>query len=278
MSNRLIRATIASLRRGRHAGTTCRRCRAGGRPRPGILRPAVRTLMILALVIPALVIPARLGAEAPPPAAAQLAPGRAVDFRQHFRPALLAELEVVRRTCGSLPKQARPAIMAAAEVALTRLTRHVVDGRRGGPGPDARTEVHAAIAPVLQPLVPADEFAAYEREHAARLARRARTARLRIVEKVADTLDLSAVQTTAIETALQERWQTGWLVELDDNGVIVNGSMLAPDFAAEAITPHLDERQRAAWEAWCREAPATSVHYSRGWQGRSLEPDPWWQP
>lgn len=247
---------------------------------------AIAVAVGLAPASPGLVILAAAGAT-PTAAAAEPVPVEVArqrqlvaQLRESLQPAARAELELVRRTCGSLPGESRAAIVAAADEGLTQLAgKHIQRQQRGGrKGFDSRGVIHATIAPVLEPLVPAEEFAAYEREHAARLARRARTARLRIMDKLLDTLDLSAAQTAAIEADLQRRWQSAWLAELDDHGMIANGARLAPDFAAEAITPHLDERQRAAWDDWCRRAPSSTWRGNVDLGGRCLEADPWWQP
>jgi hypothetical protein len=281
MASRTPSAVIAApnSRRGR---AVPERRQTIGLARPSRPGPTVSVLAVLALA----------GA-GPTPGAAEpaAAPVQVIDqqlqqtqlqqTREHLRPAACGELELVRRTCGSLGKESRAPILGAAEAGLTRAAKRFLDRQRGGqdvPGFDVRREIHDAIAPVLEPLVPAAEFAAYQREHAARLARRARTARLRIIAKVTATLDLSAAQAEAIEAELQQRWQPAWLVELDDSGMMTNGLPLAPDFAADAIRPHLDERQQAAWNDWCRQAARSRVRFISGWNGRSLEPDPWWQP
>lgn len=206
---------------------------------------------------------------------------RLQQVREGLRSAAHAELELVRRTCGSLAKASRPAVAAAAHQGVERAAKEFVDRQmagRGSQGFEARQYVYDALVPVLEPLVSAQELATYQSERAARIARRARTARLRIVDKLTTTLDLSAAQVVAIEADLRDRWQPGWLVELDDMSSMANAARPAPDFAAEAITPHLDERQRAAWEDWCRRAAASRVRITRGWESRSSQPDPWWQP
>jgi hypothetical protein len=206
---------------------------------------------------------------------------RLAQARQGFRSAAHAELELVRRTCGSLAKASRPALVAAADRGVERAAQEFVDRQmaaRGGQGFEARQHVYDAIVPVLEPLVSADEFAAYQQERAARIARRARASRLRIMDNLTTTLDLSTAQTAAIETDLRECWQPGWLMEVDDTNSMANAPRPAPDFAAEAITPHLDERQRTAWEEWCRRAAASKVRITRGWESRPSQPDPWWQP
>ena len=276
MASRTPSTVIAAPNSRRGRAVTERRQTTGlARPsRPG---PTVSVLAVLALA----------GA-GPTPGAAEpaAAPVQVIDqqlqqTREHLRLAARGELELIRRTCGSLGKESRAAILGAAEAGLTRAAKRFLDRQRGGqkvPGFDVRSEIHDAISPVLEPLVPAAEFAAYQREHAARLARRARTARLRIIAKVTATLDLSAAQAEAIEAELQQRWQPAWLVELDDRGMITKGLPLAPDFAADAIRPHLDERQQAGWDDWCRQVAQSRVRFTNGWNGRSLEPDPWWQP
>jgi hypothetical protein len=204
-----------------------------------------------------------------------------VQARNAFQAAAHAELELVRSICGRLPKQSRPAVAAAAAEGLERAAADFVKRQsagRSGKRFDARQYVHDAVLPVLEPLVSEEELAAYRREHAARLARRARTARLQILDQLATTLDLSAAQAEAIAADLEDRWQPDWVAELEARrGLTVNGLRSPPDFASEAITPHLDERQRLAWDEWCL-SQVRGHSGTRGWGGRSLDPDPWWRP
>jgi hypothetical protein len=272
MTSRMtLMGTVGPIGRGGWTSALCRR--PSGRAWPGILALTTAVLLVAA--------PTTAAAE-PKTAPRREIDQRLLEARQGFQAAVHAELELVRCTCGSLAKASRPAIVAAAGQGLERAAKEFVDRQlagRGGQGFDARQHVYDAIVPVLEPLVSAEEFAAYEREHAARIARRVRAARLQLMDGLTTTLDLSAAQAAAIEADLRERWQPDWLVQIDGNGpLIVNGLRLAPDFATEAITPRLDERQRAAWEDWCRRAPASKMRITRGWDSRPSQPDPWWQP
>jgi hypothetical protein len=245
MTSRMtLMGTVGPIGRGGWTSALCRR--PSGRAWPGILALTTAVLLVAA--------PTKAAAE-PKAAPRREIDQRLLEARQGFQAAVHAELELVRCTCGSLAKASRPAIVAAAGQGLERAAKEFVDRQlagRGGQGFDARQHVYDAIVPVLEPLVSAEEFAAYQREHAARIARRVRAARLQLMDGLTTTLDLSAAQAAAIEADLRERWHPDWLVQLDGNGpLIVNGLRLAPDFAAEAITPRLDERQQAAWEDWC---------------------------
>lgn len=208
---------------------------------------------------------------------------QAQQMQQFFQPALQAELERVRKTCGSLPTDARKKIVAAGNEAVKVVARQFAErqlaGQGMGPGFDPRKTIHEAVAAAVKPHAAAEEFAAYEREHAARIARRVRSARIQIVTKLDGELELSQSQRQKIEADLETQWQAGWLRELDDNGsYIVSNLRPAPDFADKCIAPHLDDRQKAAWKQWCQQAGWNRMgrHVNWHFDGQSLQPDPWW--
>ena len=207
---------------------------------------------------------------------------QAQQMQQFFQPTLQAELEIARKTCGSLSSEARKKIVAAGNEAVKVVARQFAEHQfagRGRKGFDARKMIHDAVAAAVKPHAAAEEFAAYEREQTARIARRARTARILIVNKVDDELELSEVQREKIAADLEQHWDTGWLRELDDNGgMMINNQRPAPDFADKCIAPHLDERQRAEWKKWCQQAGWNRMGHHMGWNfdGQSLQPDPWW--
>lgn len=207
---------------------------------------------------------------------------QAQQMQQFFQPALQAELELVRKTCGSLPVEARKKIVAAGNESVKAVAKQFAEHQfagRGRQGFDARKAIHEAVAAAVKPHAAAEEFAAYEREQAARLARRARTARILIVNKVDGELELSQSQREKIDRDLEKHWQAGWLRELDDNGgMMINNHRPAPDFADTCIAPHLDDRQKAEWKKWCQQAGWKRMGHHVGWNfdGQSLQPDPWW--
>lgn len=209
---------------------------------------------------------------------------QAQQMAQFFQPTLQAELEMVRRSCGSLAADGRRRIVAAGNAAVQATALQFAArqfGERGQARFDGRGSIHDAVAAAVKPLAKADEFAAYEREHAARIARRGRTARIVIVAKLDQNLDLSTAQRAAIEADLEKRWETEWIRELDDTGGMrVNNYPPAPDFADACIAPHLDERQLAEWKQWCRQAGWSRMGHHQGWNfdGQALQPDPWWAP
>lgn len=197
-----------------------------------------------------------------------------------------AELELVRRTCGSLTPDARKAIVTAGDGAVKETAKQLAVWWMKEPGGnrksfDARQTMHEAVAAAVKPHASPDEYAAYEREHAARLARRERAARTLIITKLEQQLELSAAQRDAIAADLEKRWKAGWIRELDDQGSHLKyGYPPAPDFADECIAPHLDARQHTEWTQWTRKAGWKHLNSggSRAFDGRSLPPDPWWQP
>ena len=207
---------------------------------------------------------------------------QAQQMQQFFQPALQAELELVRKTCGTLPADARKKILAAGNETVKDVAKQFAERQFGGrarQGFDARKSIHEVVAAAVKPHAVAEEFAAYEREHAARLARRARTARILIVNKLDGELELSQLQRETIEGDLEKHWEAGWLRELDDNGgMMINNFRPAPDFADKWIAPHLDDRQKAEWKKWCQQAGWSRMGHHAGWNfdGQSLQPDPWW--
>jgi hypothetical protein len=58
----------------------------------------------------------------------------------------------------------------------------------------------------------------------------------------------------------------------------INDRPAAPDYAADAIVPHLAADQAVAWEAWCRSAGSRVLgqHFNLG-DGQGIQQaDPWW--
>ena len=209
---------------------------------------------------------------------------QAKQMEQFFNPPLQAELELVRRSCGSLEPAARKAIVAAGNEAVKATSKQFAAwqfGDRGKKRFDAREMIHTAVAAAVKPHAKPEEFAAYEKVHAARMARRERAARTLIVTKVDQQLELSAAQRDAIAADLEKRWQAGWIRELDDNGGIRIGNYPpAPDFADTCIAPHLDERQKTEWKQWTQQAGWSRMgqHFNWNFDGQTLQPDPWWKP
>lgn len=206
---------------------------------------------------------------------------QARQMQPFFQPALHAELERVRKTCGSLPADARKKIVAAGNETVKVLARQFAERQLAGQGRqgfDPRKTMHEAVAAAVKPHATEEEFAAYEQEQAARVARRVRTARILIVTKLENQLKLTQSQREKIEADLEKHWEAGWLGVLDDNGSIINNLRPAPDFADRCIAPHLDDRQRADWKSWCQQAGWKHMGQHFGWNfdGQSLQPDPWW--
>lgn len=218
-------------------------------------------------------------------------------IESQYRQFIPAQLELARSTCGSLPAGVRRQVAAAADGPLKAWAVDLAHRHMGAapnpakPSADPLAIIHEAVAAALAPHVPADELAAFRREHAATVARRGRVARLQIVAKLDQRLVLSAGQRKAIMTDLEKHWQPDWLIELYDNGghTHMDGGGPAADFADRCIAPHLDATQRAAWTAWSQKA---------GWKHMGMQlyavqllnqvtmplhqpmlpADPWWNP
>jgi hypothetical protein len=205
---------------------------------------------------------------------------QAQQMQPFCQPALQAELERVRKTCGSLPADARKKIAAAGSETVKLVARQWAERQLAGQmqGFDPRKTIDEAVAAALKPHATAEEFATYQREQAARVARRERAARIQIVTKLDSELELSQSQRQKIEADLEKHWQAGWLRELDDIGMVINNFRPAPDFADSCIAPHLDDRQKAEWKQWCQQAGWSRMGPHTGWNfnGQSMQPDPWW--
>ena len=205
-------------------------------------------------------------------------------MEQLLQPLVRTELEMVRLACGDLPPESRRALVAAAEQAtVTVAGEWVARQDRDASRPlDVRARLHELITAGVEQHVDADRFAAYRREQEARGGRRADVARIRIVAKLDDQLDLTAAQRDAILGDLAARWKTAWLRELDDTGgAVINGYRPAPDYAADCIEPHLDVRQREEWRAWTRSAGSRQVQLGNRvrFDGQGLQQaDDWWSP
>jgi hypothetical protein len=209
---------------------------------------------------------------------------RAKQMEQVFQPMLTSELELIRHTCGGLSPEARRAIQAAgrkavAEAAQGFATRQQT-GRLQGDDYHPRDPIQRGLRIALEALATPDQFAVYSREIERREMRRATAARVSILTRVDRQLNLSASQRQSIEAALEKQWQTAWMRELDARtDMRINNYPPAPDTAAEAIVPHLDPEQAAAWEIWCRTAGSRlmgqNINVNFHMQGLTRADD-WW--
>jgi hypothetical protein len=228
-----------------------------------------------------------LGVQADAAAAAQMKQQRVQQARQMeqmLQPGMHGQLEFIRSTCGDLSPQAKQAIRNAAAEAV-RVAAEQFAAQQMRPGRrsiDLDTVFSEKLDPVIERNISPDAVATWRAERDARRQRRAETARILIVAKLDEGLDLTTAQREVILADLESRWDAAWLCELLDSGVVVNGRRLAPDFAAECIVPHLDERQRKAWEAWVQAAGSRQAGVHLGWRfpdGPGLRgADPWWNP
>jgi hypothetical protein len=254
----------------------------------GVLKQAVEGGVRILLGVPALAprAPAVPGRDA---AAQQLKQQQLQQAKQMeqmeqmLQPVLHAELEFIRTTCGDLGPEAKRAIKTAAADAVREAARQfaVQQHRPGRRSLDLSRVFAEKIDPVLEQRVASDAAAVWRRERDARRERRAETTRLLIVAKLDETLELTAAQREAILADLRARWDDAWLCELQDaGGQVAHPHRPAPDYAAAVITPHLDNRQRQAWDVWVKTAGWKQVGVRLGWRfpdGPGLRgPDPWW--
>jgi hypothetical protein len=208
----------------------------------------------------------------------------AKQMERQFQPTLNGELELIRRTCGGLAPEARQRILAAGREAVAATARGFTDrqftGRLGQDEFDPRQEIRSRLEQALAPLADPAALAAYRQEIDRREARRTESARVVIVASIDRQLQLSAEQRTRIEDDLSRNWQAAWGRDLGSRGDMrINGLPPAPDYAAEAIEPHLDRDQEAAWKKWRQQASARNFgrHFSWHFDGQGLQqPDPWW--
>jgi hypothetical protein len=204
-------------------------------------------------------------------------------MEQTFQPALRTELEMIRRSCGSLSPEARKEILAVGRAAVTRTALDFATRQMQGGQPmralDTRAGIQQPLEKALAKHASATEFAAYQSEQRARQGRRRAAARVAIVAKLDRQLDLTAEQRQAIEADLERRFEDSWLRELDDHGVIMNNYRPAPDYANACIEPHLDGSQVEEWQRWRKAAGTAVVGMHFGWnfdaQGLHQEDD-WW--
>jgi len=251
----------------------------------GVLKQAVEGGVRILLGLPAAVplAPAVPGGDAAAQQLKQQQLQQAKQMEQMLQPVLHAELEFIRTTCGELGPEAKRAIKAAAADAVREAARQfaVQQHRPGRRVLDLSLVFAEKLDPIIEQQVSSDAAAVWRRERNARRDRRAETARLLIVAKLDETLELTAAQREAILADLRARWDDAWLCELQDlGGFIVNAHRPAPDYAAVAVAPHLDERQRQAWDAWVKAAGWRQTGVHLGWRfpdGPGLRSaDPWW--
>ena len=208
---------------------------------------------------------------------------QAKQLERMLDPVLASELEMVRIACDDLDSAARKVIVKAGREARTKAARDMaqrqMQGRLGQDAFDPRMEVRAGLGAALRGVATPEQFARYEQENEARAARQARAARLRIVARLDQHLDLSAAQRALVEKALEAQWKPEWIVSLADSGLI-NDMPIAPDYAKDAIEPHLAPAQQAAWKTWCRTAGSSMMgrrFITWNFDGQGLQgDDPWW--
>lgn len=208
---------------------------------------------------------------------------QAKQMERFFQPMLHAELELIRRTCGSLSPAGRRAILEVGRKAVVAaaggMAERQLTGRLGRDAFDPREEIRTSLgAAVVEQATPA-ETAAYRAAVEQRESRRAAAARVVIVARLDRQVDLSARQREAVEAELQSRWQPEWETELETRGVRINNYPPAPDRVAAAILPHLDDAQRTLWEQWCRAAGSRVMppHFNLNLDGQGIQQlDPWW--
>lgn len=213
---------------------------------------------------------------------------QAAQFVQLLRPALQAELELVRNACGDEPlsAEARKQVLTAGSAALKQAATDVAAWQMGGgmgirKNVDPRRTIREAVGRAVKAHLPAEVQAAYERQVALRSARRERAARNRIVLMIDRQLELTPEQQARIDADLEAKWDPGWPWTVDGQGMQINGYRPAPDYAGVCVTPHLDDRQRAAWKKWCA-AAGVRTHGLQDWNqqwrfdGQGLDADAWW--
>ncbi|MEY3206313.1 MAG: hypothetical protein RLZZ21_2644 [Planctomycetota bacterium] len=251
----------------------------------GVLKQAVEGGVRILLGVPAVapLAPAVPGGDAAAQQLKQQQLQQAKQMEQMLQPVLHAELEFIRTTCGDLGPEAKRAIKTAAADAVREAARQfaVQQHRPGRRSLDLSRVFAEKLDPIVEQQVSSDAVAVWRRERDARRERRAEAARLLIAAKLDETLELTAAQREAILADLRARWDDAWLCELQDSGrLIVNDHRPAPDYAAATITPHLDERQRQAWDAWVKAAGRRQAAEHLGWRfpdGPGLRgADPWW--
>jgi hypothetical protein len=261
---------------------------ADDQPKPG---PAAPQPVVIEGVLKQAVeggVRALLGVQAEAAAAAQMKQQRlqqARQMEQMLQPVMHGQLEFIRATCGDLSPEARRAIRNAAAEAVREVADQFAaqQQRPGRRAIDLAKVFSEKLDPVVERSVSPDMAASWRTERDAGRQRRAETARVLIVAKLDEGLDLTAAQRDTILADLESRWDAAWLCELlDPGGFVVDGRRPAPDFAAECIVPHLDERQRKAWESWVQAAGWRRAGVHLGWRfpdGPGLAgADPWWTP
>ena len=209
---------------------------------------------------------------------------QAKHWENQLGPILWAELDRTRRVCGDLPADARRAILDAGNKAVKATARQLAEmqfGARQQQPTDTFATLRAAVAATVKPLVSEEVFKAYEAQEAARVARSNEATIRLIVASIDERLLLNAKQRDAITADLVTGWQPAW----QSYGQWVNHNPRpAPDFAAQCVTPRLDDRQKAEWKTWCEQMPANRLAVGFMWPGQSgidvsgAQLDPWWKP
>lgn len=215
--------------------------------------------------------------------------------RQHWEPQLQAvlsmHLDTVKRICPDLSPEARRTIAAAGKKAVAAAARQLAEmqhGRRPQQPGAATASIGAAVVAALEPFASPEALAACTDVESDRRGRIDRAMRQVMITILDDRLSLTAAQRDAIAADLEKRWQPGWCdaTHAVMNNFMVNNDRAAPDFAEQAVAPHLDDRQRAEWKKWCERTGVTKLglHLPAAWPGQhgmngaGIKPDPWWAP
>lgn len=203
-----------------------------------------------------------------------------------FRQALHAELELIRATCGSLSFEGRRNVSAIGNEAVKALVRQFAERKITGKGFqdfDPPKTIRDAMAAAVKQHAASEEFAAYERELASRIARRSRAPRMLLMHTIEREFVLSQSQRERIADDLEEHWDETWSRKYPVSQTITgHNRFLAPDYADRCIAPHLDDRQREHWKNWCEQAGWNRMAQPMGWSmvggNSTMQPDPWWTP
>lgn len=196
---------------------------------------------------------------------------------EHYRPLVLAELELVRQSCELAPQE-RPRIKAAAEACVRRTILHSGKLPMDDPFADApmpseaelRTRLRKAVAGTLS----AEQAASYKRRLDERTARRKRAAILLAVARLDAALYLTAEQRDKIGADLAKSADTDWdswlsIGEVDGNYI--------PEVNDGRVVPHLRPEQAAVYSGLEKVSFGVDDAAS-GNQGAELaEDEAWWR-
>jgi hypothetical protein len=170
-------------------------------------------------------------------------------YRQQFRPALRAELHLVRAVCGLTDEQRKQlahegqGLLESTAKKFAEIQLRMMKGRGANPAIDFREFLQQCVAALAKAHLSPEQSARYQAEVEARAENHKRVAVLNLVSKIDQDLILSAAQRDELCESLSSNWNNLWCQQLE----LLSYNQFFPDIPEDFIVPILNNTQRDLW-------------------------------